>query len=61
VAFADDEKCAPLSLIGSASPFATGAFAINFESGGAMAPPASWSSPPSWCAGHWVSGGITFA
>ena len=53
--FADERACAPVALIGASSPLGTGAFSINFESGVAAEPPASWSAPPAWCAGHWAT------
>ena len=52
-AFADAAACAPVSLTGASSPFGTGAFSVNFESGSAAEPPAAWAQPPSWCAGKW--------
>ena len=58
VAFADADACAPVSLLGSSSPFGTGSYSINFESGVAAEPPASWSQPPSWCDGKWAWGGV---
>jgi hypothetical protein len=53
LALADAEACAPVSLMGSYSPFGTGAFSIQFESGVAAEPPQTWSQPPSWCTGRW--------
>ena len=53
--FADERACAPVSLIGASSPLGTGAFMINFESGGAAEPPAAWSAPPAYCDGHWTT------
>jgi hypothetical protein len=55
VRFADESQCVPLALVGNASPFGTGAFAITLESGVPASPPASWSAPPSWCEGHWAA------
>ena len=55
VRFVGEDQCAPLSLLGASSPFGTGSFSIDFESGVPAAPPSSWSSPPSWCEGHWAS------
>jgi hypothetical protein len=53
--FADERACAPVALIGASSPLGTGAFSINFESGVAAEPPASWSAPPAYCDGHWTT------
>jgi hypothetical protein len=49
LAFADEQACAPLSLLGSRAPFGTGAFSIDIESGVAAEPPATWSAPPAYC------------
>ena len=53
--FVDEKACAPAVLQGVNSPFGTGAFMINVESGVPEAPPDSWSAPPSWCEGKWVA------
>jgi hypothetical protein len=50
----DATECAPVSLLGNYSPFGTGSWSINFESGEAVEPPASWSAPPSYCDGRWA-------
>jgi len=57
VAFADERACTPVSIVGTDSPFGTGAFSVDFESGVAAEPPAAWSGPPSWCDGHWATPG----
>lgn len=57
ISIADETACAPMSMIGNNAPFGTGAFSINFESGVAAEPPATWSGPPSWCDGHWAEPG----
>jgi len=53
--FADETACAPVSLLGAASPLGTGAFSITFESGVPAEPPAAWSAPPAYCDGHWAT------
>jgi hypothetical protein len=55
VSFADEKACVPLAMLGSTAPFGTGAYSVNVESGVGAAPPQSWSAPPSWCEGHWVT------
>ena len=54
VGFADETACALAGFIGVSSPFGTGAFSINFESGVSAEPPASWAAPPTFCDGHWA-------
>lgn len=54
VGFADETACALTNFIGVSSPFGTGAFSIEFESGVPAEPPASWAAPPSYCDGHWA-------
>ena len=54
MAFADERACSLTSLIGSSSPFGTGAFSLSFQAGSSAEPPEAWSAPPSWCNGKWV-------
>jgi len=41
--------CQPLAVAGASSPFGTGAWSLQVESGEGAAPPASWGVPPTWC------------
>jgi hypothetical protein len=59
ISVADADACVPVSLLGATSPFGTGAWSIGVESGVAAEPPATWSAPPSWCAGHWQEFAVT--
>ena len=41
--------CVPTSIRGEMVPFGTGAWAVVFEEGAAVAPPATWGVPPAAC------------
>jgi hypothetical protein len=53
LSIAGGSACRPISLVGAATPLATGAWSATIETGMAAEPPTTWSGPPSWCDGHW--------
>jgi hypothetical protein len=50
----DATVCAPVALVGDATPLGTGAYSFSIESGVPAAPPTTWAAPPAYCEGRWA-------